>query len=102
RCAPVGHTGRPPAWERPATGAWAALCLDCVRFANHRHAAGTLPVGRMKTITIIRAPYRIHWTAGAAIGRTITGRKPKMIPPTIGPARVPLPPVITMITIVTV
>ena len=35
-------------------------------------------------------------------GRSSTGRMPKIRPPTIGPASVPLPPVITMITIVTV
>ena len=31
----------------------------------------------------------------------MTGMKPKITPPTIGPANVPLPPVITMMTIVT-
>src|SRR5262245_39976729 len=73
-----------------------------VQFLSHRSTAGTIPWGRTKTIRIIKPPYRIHCTAGAANERTITGRKPKISPPTIGPASVPLPPVITMITIVTV
>ena len=36
------------------------------------------------------------------IGRKNTGISPKISPPTTGPASEPLPPVITMITIVTV
>jgi hypothetical protein len=72
------------------------------RFATQCSTAGTIPWGRTKTITIIKAPYRIHCMAGAAKSRTITSRNPKMTPPTIGPAKVPLPPVITIITIVTV
>ena len=53
-------------------------------------------------MAIIKPPSRLHCTAGAAKGRRITGRKPKITPPTIGPASVPLPPVMTMITMVTV
>jgi hypothetical protein len=52
---------------------------------------------------IIRMPNSTHCSSGtmAKLRRT-SGSIPKMTPPTIGPASVPLPPVMTMITMVTV
>src|SRR5262249_6965384 len=102
RCNACRHHCPPRDSELPAAIALAGLREDPAQFAMERSSAGTIPCGRTQTIAIITPPSRIQWTAGAAKGRRITCRKPKMIPPTIGPARVPLPPVITMITIVTV
>src|SRR6185436_15074428 len=65
--------------------------------------AGTMPRGRKYTTSTISTPYTIHCASGAiAAARRPSGRRPKISPPTTGPASVPLPPVITMITIVTV
>ena len=44
----------------------------------------------------------IHCTLGRREGAQHDGQMPKMRPPTSGPGSVPLPPVMTMITIVTV
>ena len=45
----------------------------------------------------------IHCTSGLmAAARSTSGSRPKIRPPTMGPASVPLPPLITMITMVTV
>src|SRR5262249_36777908 len=96
------HRFASPGSELPAQMSPASAPLDCVRLAIQPCTVGTMPRGRTNTTRIVRPPYRIHCTAGAANGRTITGRKPKMRPPTTGPASDPLPPVITMITIVTV
>src|SRR5690606_35630910 len=70
--------------------------------SQRRCTAGTIPWGRNITISTMAMPYTIHWTSGPATSRRPTGRMPKMIPPMMGPIKVPLPPVITMITIVTV
>src|SRR4029077_4514600 len=65
--------------------------------------AGTMPRGRKYTTSTMSRPYTIHCASGAiAAARSPSGRRPKISPPTTGPASVPLPPVITMITIVTV
>src|SRR4029077_17969480 len=86
----------------PARTTASLVARDRLQFDAQRSIAGTIPCGRTNTMTIIRGARRIHWTAGAANDRTMTGMKPKIPPPTIGPANVPLPPVITMMTIVTV
>ena len=71
----------PPVAERPAR---------CPRAGSTRPA----PSARRRRSTAPRA--------GSRTTRRVSGSSPKMSPPTTGPASVPLPPVTTMITMVTV
>src|SRR5436309_1466015 len=83
-----------------ATGA--SVSIRFRRFANRCASDGTMPRGNTNRMTISTPPYAIHCASGAMIGRRNTGNSPKIMPPTTGPASEPLPPVMTMITIVTV
>src|SRR5262249_45588970 len=95
----VAHCGAPVA----ASTGGPPLRARTLRLSHQPCTAGTMPCGSRKTIAIISAPNTIHCASGSiASARSTSGTMPKIRPPTTGPARVPFPPVITMITMVTV
>src|SRR5215831_8066867 len=101
-CEPAEAKRQPFYRERDATGAHGMTAVR-MRPCHQRRTAGTMPSGRKCTIKIMSTPYITHCISGLiAAVRSTSGSNPKIRPPTIGPACVPLPPLITMMTMVTV
>src|SRR5215510_7377296 len=96
------RAGRGGGHGEPFAAGAAPTARSCHR-SHHRETAGTMPSGKKVTSSTIATPYTIHWISGLiASARSVSGSSPKISPPTTGPASVPLPPVTTMITMVTV
>jgi hypothetical protein len=64
--------------------------------------AGTMPRGRKNTSTTRTTPYASICHCQAMASRSASGSAVKSSAPTTGPTSVPLPPAMTMMTMVTV